>query len=358
MEVAVRTPGDYLMELLGLTYEVDWFELVVRAALALPLPPGPRRPVRYAASYLPSASPGTVTEVSGLDEVAAHDCVVDAAVSVAPEDVVTATRSVRGARRPRGAVRVYVRPSLRARSALFVVRRGMSWSAPAWRARPCPRTDQLLDHELVPRVGSSAKDPGSARTDRHRLPDPGQGSTSSRAPSSATADRVLEAEYRQPGASSDSEHPRRSCPRSPRDLRRLAVLQPPPRGLPEAPQAVVVDSTGKGIRFRSEDDVYLGNGVSDLILMSLQAVVDPGDEVLVPAPDYPLWTAGGPHRRRTGRALPVRRVGELAPRPGGRSRGSPTGPRRWWLSARTTPPVRSTRRSCCTPSSTCAGDTT
>jgi biotin carboxylase len=93
MEVAVRTPGDYLMELLGLTYEVDWFELVVRAALALPLPPGPRRPVRYAASYLPSASPGTVTEVSGLDEVAAHDCVVDAAVSVAPGDVVTATRS-------------------------------------------------------------------------------------------------------------------------------------------------------------------------------------------------------------------------------------------------------------------------
>ena len=39
------------------------------------------------------------------------------------------------------------------------------------------------------------------------------------------------------------------------------------------------------------DDVYLGNGASELIVMSLQALLDDGDEVLVPAPDYPLWTA-------------------------------------------------------------------
>ena len=39
------------------------------------------------------------------------------------------------------------------------------------------------------------------------------------------------------------------------------------------------------------DDVYLGNGVSELILMTLQALLDDGDEVLIPAPDYPLWTA-------------------------------------------------------------------
>ena len=39
------------------------------------------------------------------------------------------------------------------------------------------------------------------------------------------------------------------------------------------------------------DDVYLGNGASELIVMSLQALLDGGDEVLVPAPDYPLWTA-------------------------------------------------------------------
>lgn len=39
------------------------------------------------------------------------------------------------------------------------------------------------------------------------------------------------------------------------------------------------------------DDVYLGNGVSELIMMSLSALLDDGDEVLIPAPDYPLWTA-------------------------------------------------------------------
>jgi len=39
------------------------------------------------------------------------------------------------------------------------------------------------------------------------------------------------------------------------------------------------------------DDIWLGNGVSELIVMSLQAMLDSGDEVLVPAPDYPLWTA-------------------------------------------------------------------
>ena len=39
------------------------------------------------------------------------------------------------------------------------------------------------------------------------------------------------------------------------------------------------------------DDVYLGNGVSELIIMTMQALLDDGDEVLVPAPDYPLWTA-------------------------------------------------------------------
>src|SRR6201998_2709111 len=39
------------------------------------------------------------------------------------------------------------------------------------------------------------------------------------------------------------------------------------------------------------DDVYLGNGVSELITMTLQALLDNGDQVLIPSPDYPLWTA-------------------------------------------------------------------
>jgi alanine-synthesizing transaminase len=63
------------------------------------------------------------------------------------------------------------------------------------------------------------------------------------------------------------------------------------KGLPKARRAVVAYSRGRGIPVRDEDDVYLGNGVSDLIMMTLQSLVSDGDEVLVPAPDYPLWTA-------------------------------------------------------------------
>ena len=46
-----------------------------------------------------------------------------------------------------------------------------------------------------------------------------------------------------------------------------------------------------GIRNVAIDDIFLGNGVSELIVMAMQALVDDGDEILIPAPDYPLWTA-------------------------------------------------------------------
>ena len=39
------------------------------------------------------------------------------------------------------------------------------------------------------------------------------------------------------------------------------------------------------------DDIYTGNGVSELINLSMQALLNDGDEILIPAPDYPLWTA-------------------------------------------------------------------
>ena len=45
-----------------------------------------------------------------------------------------------------------------------------------------------------------------------------------------------------------------------------------------------------GLRDVTVDDVFIGNGVSELISMVLQAFVDDGNEILVPAPDYPLWT--------------------------------------------------------------------
>jgi alanine-synthesizing transaminase len=62
------------------------------------------------------------------------------------------------------------------------------------------------------------------------------------------------------------------------------------RGIYPARLAVATSFEGKGVPGVSPDDVYLGNGVSDLIVMSLQALLNPGDEVLVPSPDYPLWT--------------------------------------------------------------------
>ena len=47
----------------------------------------------------------------------------------------------------------------------------------------------------------------------------------------------------------------------------------------------------EGIVGVTSDDVYTGNGVSELITMVMQGLLDSGDEVLLPAPDYPLWTA-------------------------------------------------------------------
>ena len=62
------------------------------------------------------------------------------------------------------------------------------------------------------------------------------------------------------------------------------------RGIAPAREAVARYYTRVGVPGVTPDDVYLGNGVSELIVMSLQALLNPGDEVLVPSPDYPLWT--------------------------------------------------------------------
>src|SRR3954454_14005820 len=62
------------------------------------------------------------------------------------------------------------------------------------------------------------------------------------------------------------------------------------KGLLSARRAVMQHYQTQGIPLDVED-IYLGNGCSELIQMSMQALLDDGDEVLVPAPDYPLWTA-------------------------------------------------------------------
>jgi alanine-synthesizing transaminase len=62
------------------------------------------------------------------------------------------------------------------------------------------------------------------------------------------------------------------------------------RGIHQARLAVAESYLDKGVAGVGADDVFLGNGVSELIVMALQALLDAGDEVLVPSPDYPLWT--------------------------------------------------------------------
>ena len=63
------------------------------------------------------------------------------------------------------------------------------------------------------------------------------------------------------------------------------------KGLFAPRKAVVHYSQQKHVRGVTVDDVYLGNGASELITLSLNALLNDGDEVLIPAPDYPLWTA-------------------------------------------------------------------
>ncbi|MFC5661820.1 pyridoxal phosphate-dependent aminotransferase [Kitasatospora misakiensis] len=63
------------------------------------------------------------------------------------------------------------------------------------------------------------------------------------------------------------------------------------RGILPARRAVVQYYQQRGVDGVTVNDVYLGNGVSELIQMAVTALVDDGDEVLVPMPDYPLWTA-------------------------------------------------------------------
>src|ERR1700744_1445366 len=63
------------------------------------------------------------------------------------------------------------------------------------------------------------------------------------------------------------------------------------KGLFAPRKAIVHYSQEKHIAGVTVDDVYLGNGASELIAFSMNALLDSGDEVLVPAPDYPLYTA-------------------------------------------------------------------
>ena len=80
------------------------------------------------------------------------------------------------------------------------------------------------------------------------------------------------------------------------------------KGIYSARTAVSQYYESRGIRQIGVDDVFIGNGVSEMISMVLQALVDDGDEVLVPSPDYPLWT--GATTLAGGRAVHYRCVEE------------------------------------------------
>ena len=63
------------------------------------------------------------------------------------------------------------------------------------------------------------------------------------------------------------------------------------KGIFPAREAVVMQQQNRGIEGVTAEEVFIGNGVSELIDLSLRALLNPGDEVLVPSPDYPLWSA-------------------------------------------------------------------
>ncbi|UTW13784.1 pyridoxal phosphate-dependent aminotransferase [Marinobacterium rhizophilum] len=63
------------------------------------------------------------------------------------------------------------------------------------------------------------------------------------------------------------------------------------KGLFSARKAVMQETQRKGIRNVTIEDIYIGNGVSELIVMAMQGLLNDTDEMLIPSPDYPLWTA-------------------------------------------------------------------
>jgi alanine-synthesizing transaminase len=63
------------------------------------------------------------------------------------------------------------------------------------------------------------------------------------------------------------------------------------KGIFPAREAVVMQQQARGVQHVTAEHVFMGNGVSELIDLTLRALLNPGDEVLIPSPDYPLWTA-------------------------------------------------------------------
>ncbi len=89
------------------------------------------------------------------------------------------------------------------------------------------------------------------------------------------------------------------------------------KGIFPAREAVVMQQQDRGVTGITAEEVFIGNGVSELIDLVLRALLNEGDEVLVPSPDYPLWTAAVTLNRRKGRALSLSSGERVCPGPGG-----------------------------------------
>lgn len=87
------------------------------------------------------------------------------------------------------------------------------------------------------------------------------------------------------------------------------------KGIFPAREAVVMETQNRGINGVTADDVFMGNGVSELTLMTMEALLEPGDEVLLPAPDYPLWTASVVITGATPVYYPCREANRFVPDP-------------------------------------------
>jgi alanine-synthesizing transaminase len=88
------------------------------------------------------------------------------------------------------------------------------------------------------------------------------------------------------------------------------------KGIFPAREAVVMQQQERGVRGVTAEEVFIGNGVSELIDLALRALLNGGDEVLVPSPDYPLWSAAV--NLNGGRAVhyPCHAAGAFIPDPG------------------------------------------
>ena len=87
------------------------------------------------------------------------------------------------------------------------------------------------------------------------------------------------------------------------------------KGIFPAREAVVMQQQGRGVMDVTAEHVFMGNGVSELIDLTLRGLLNSGDEVLIPSPDYPLWTAATV--LNGGRAVyyPCRESNEFMPDP-------------------------------------------